>query len=72
MPAAAILRRVGFPTTLVLILVTIVRVGPVRAALSPPPWRLAQVFAREIWGPPVELLPVPVLSGAHPIPYEVP
>ena len=72
MPSAASLRRAGFPTVLILILVAFVWVTPVRAALAPPPWRLAQFFAREIWGSPAGVLPVPVLPGTNPIPYEVP
>ena len=72
MPAAALLRRAGFPTALVLLLVLVAWTGPVRAALSPPPIRLAQVFAREIWGDPADPLPVPVRTGGSPIPFEVP
>jgi len=67
MPAAATLRRAGFPTALVLIGLTIVWVSPARAALAPPPWRLARVFAREMWGPSTPRLPVPVVSGSAPI-----
>jgi len=69
---SALLRRVGFPTALGVILVVLLWVSPVRAALSPPPIRLAQVFARQIWGEPEAPLPVPVRQGGLPVPYEVP
>jgi len=72
MPTAAALRRVGFPTALTVLLVGPLWVSPVRAALSPPPFRLAQVFEREIWGQVPAPLPVPVRPGGGPIPYEVP
>jgi hypothetical protein len=72
MPTAVALRRVGFPTALTMLFVGLLWVSPVRAALSPPSIRLAQVFEREIWGHAPASLPVPVRPGGGPIPYEVP
>ena len=72
MPTAAFLRRVGFPTALTVFLVLLILASPVRAALSPPPFRLAEVFAREAWGDRGDPLPIPVLHGGVPVPYEVP
>jgi hypothetical protein len=53
-------------------LILLLHAGPARAALSPPPVRLALLFEREIWGRSEVILPIPVLPGAGPIPYEVP
>jgi hypothetical protein len=74
-PFAVLLRRAGFPTARIALaglLILLLDAGPARAALSPPPVRLALLFEREMWSRSVSILPIPVLPGAGPIPYEVP
>ncbi|MEX1209012.1 MAG: hypothetical protein WEE36_10505 [Acidimicrobiia bacterium] len=75
MPIAVLLRRAGFPTARIALaglLILLLHAGPARAALSPPPVRLALLFEREMWSRSASTLPIPVLPGAGPIPYEVP
>lgn len=75
MPSADLSRRAGFPTVrlnLAALLVVVLSGGPARAALSPPPVRLALLFEREVWSRKEVLLPIPVRPGTGPIPYEVP
>lgn len=74
-PLAVFVRRAGFPTARLVIaglLILLLHAGPARAALSPPPVRLALLFERELWSRNEVVLPIPVLPGAGPIPYEVP
>jgi hypothetical protein len=74
-PSADFSRRAGFPTvrlSLAALLVVVLSGGPARAALSPPPVRLALLFEREVWSRNEVLLPIPVRPGTGPIPYEVP
>lgn len=74
-PLAVFVRRAGFPTARIALaglLILLLHAGPARAALSPPPVRLALLFERELWGRSEVTLPIPVRAGVGPIPFEVP